>query len=238
MRAGTAGREQLRTLSRVLVVVACLAVLAVSVLAVRRLLAPETSRRTELTGPEPAAQLLAEQQLKLLAEQSEAVKEELRRLRDARIDLRRERIQLLADRFTVDGARQYDRVLLHNGCEVDVSVALYYLDLDESWITRGWWNVAPDETVTTDAMTRNAYLYFFAENRSVNRSWDGTGKERSMSLPIVDAKFDHLDGESFVYEGARTVSFYRRKTVDDWTDHVEEIRCYLEALDPPASGGS
>ncbi|HEX9735351.1 MAG TPA: DUF1036 domain-containing protein [Thermoanaerobaculia bacterium] len=79
------------------------------------------------------------------------------------------------------GNRQYDRILLRSTCDVPVDVALYYLDLDQSWITRGWWSIKPGDTVTTNAMTRNSPIYVYAENQAVGRRWDGEGKEDSLS---------------------------------------------------------
>lgn len=199
-----------------------------------RTFSPGAAAPSPVNSPNTGAQLLLDQQIKLLQEQTETAKEELRRLRDERIELRKRRIELIGERFTAGDGRKYDRILLHNRCEVPIDVALYYLDLDDKWITRGWWGVPPGETVTTDAMTRNAVVYFYAENQKIGRRWDGAGKDDAMARPVVDAKFDQLDDDSFLYEGPRTVSFYRRRTAEQWTDHVEEFECYLEA--PPLAG--
>lgn len=199
-----------------------------------RLLAGSAPERSEDTGapePDPQAAILDEQK-KLLAEQSAAVKAELRGLYDERIKLRKERIEGLAERLTSEKSREYDKILLKNSCGFEVAVALYYRDLDETWITRGWWTIKPEETVTTDAMTKNAYIYFYAENKAEGRTWDGKGKPTALSLNIVDEKFDALEGDRFVYENPRSVSFYQRKTGDQWGDHTETFECFLE--EPPA----
>jgi uncharacterized membrane protein len=231
MRTWTRG-EKIGCGSMVLGAFTTLAVLA-SVPAVQRFFEGWSTTggadRSSAVGHEGSAQLLFEQQRKLLAEQTAAAREELRRLHEERIKLRQARIEILADRHQDREGQRYDTILLHNTCDHPIDVALYYRDLDEAWITRGWWGVKPGETVTTNAYTKNAYLYFFAENRNVGRIWDGTDKEESLSLQVVDAKFDHLEGETFVYEGARTVSFYRRETSDAWGDQTEKFECLLEA---------
>lgn len=195
---------------------------------------PALERRTErssATGQEAGAQAQLEEQRKLLAEQTAAARDELRRLHDERIAVRQTRIEAMTDRYTADGDPQYDTIVLHNACSYPIDVALYYLDLDGSWITRGWWGLDADGTVRTNAFTRNAYVYFYAENLGVGRTWDGAGKAESLTLEVVDPKFDHLAGETFVYDDPRRVSFYRRKTADSWGDQTETFECFAEA--PP-----
>ena len=189
---------------------------------------PERSEETGASGEDPQVALLDEQK-KLLAEQGAAVKAELRGLYDERIKLRKERIAGIAERFTTAKGAEYDKVLLNNTCSFNIAVALYYMDLDDTWISRGWWTIAPGDTVTTDAMSRNAYLYFYAENKEQGRTWDGKGKADSLELSIVDEKFDALEGDRFVYENPRTVSFYRKKTAERWGEHTETFECLLEA---------
>jgi uncharacterized membrane protein len=234
MRTWTRG-EKIGAWSVVLGAVTTLAVLS-NVPGLARLFggshASDRPERSAEVGHTEASRLLLEQQRKLLEEQTAAAREELRRLHDERMTLRQARIETIADRFEGDGKESYDTILLHNTCGHPIDVALYYQDLDESWITRGWWGVKAGETVTTNAYTRNAYVYYFAENRTVGRTWDGAGQESALELPVVDAKFDHLEGESFVYEGPRKVAFYQRKTGDAWGDQTETFECLVEAKPP------
>lgn len=172
---------------------------------------------------------LVQEQRALLAEEASAFREELRLLHAERIDARRGRIALIAERHEAAGARAYDEITLENRCRFVVSVALHYLDLDDRWITRGWWNLDPGATVETDAMTRNSVLYFYAENRAEGRSWTGEGRDDSTTEKVVDSRFDHLDGDRWAYEEAREVSFFRRDTGEEWVEHVETFDCPLEA---------
>jgi len=229
MRAWTRG-EKIGFWSMIVGTVTCVAVLA-SLPSCQRILNGAAAARSEIAPGDPS-RLLLEQQRKLFEEQSQAMKDELRRLHDERIALRQKRIEAIAQEFESDGKRSYDRILLESTCDVPIDVALYYLDLDQVWITRGWWTVTPGETVTTNAMTRNSPFYVYAENLSVGRRWDGEGKEDSLSLTVVDARFDHLDGEPFVYDSPRTVSFYGRPTGDTFGDQTEVIECYVEDPQP------
>lgn len=195
---------------------------------------PGPSDRSGEAAYTEAYRQLVEEHRALLAEETAALREELRLLHEERILARRDRIELIADRH--DGeVRAYDTISLENRCPFTVSVAIHYKDLDDRWISRGWWNVEPGVTTETDAKTRNSVLYFFAENRSVGKSFDGEGRDDSTVESIVDSKFDHLDDDRWAYAEPRKVSFYRRATGEDWIDHVEIFECPLEAPLPPAA---
>jgi hypothetical protein len=182
-----------------------------------------------------------EKQRQGLAEQQQRLDAERRRLRDERVALRKERMLLLADRFREGERRGHSRVLLRNTCSYAVAVALRYRDLDDAWIVRGWWEVAPKGEVTTDAMTRHREIHFYAENQGVGRTWDGTGTEGARSLSITDSRFDWLEDERFDYDAPRSVSFYRREAPEGLADHVEVFECLAEAppqasAPPPSKG--
>lgn len=237
MRAWSRG-EKIGFFSLVVGVLTCTAVLlslpAVQGLIGRLLRSGEDSAPAAETPPDAKTETLnqlLEEQRRLLEEHSQATRAEVVKLHDERMDLRKQRIEVLAEKFQVDAKRSFDKLLLQNKCTHDVSVALYYMDLDDAWIARGWWTVKPGDTVTTDAMTRNSYVYFFAENQTAGRKWDGEGKESSMSLSIADVKFDQLDGETSVYPSPRKVSFFRRETGNTWQDFTETFECYVE--EPP-----
>lgn len=175
-----------------------------------------------------------EQQRKRLADETQAVREEARRLHEERVEVRKERMLAIAERYRKGEQRLYDRILLRSACPYEIAVALHYQDLDDAWVTRGWWSVTAGGSVTTDAMTRARVLYFYSENQAVGRTWDGAGREGSVSLAISDSKFDHVEGDRFPYEGSRSVSFFRRQSDEGWADHTEVFECPAEA--PPPAG--
>jgi hypothetical protein len=176
-----------------------------------------------------------------LDEQSRRLEDERRRLRDERVALRKERMLLLADRLGAGERRGYSRIVLRNTCSYAVAVALRYRDLDDEWIVRGWWEVAPKGEVTTDAMTRHREIHFYAENQGVGRTWDGTGTAGATATTITDSRFDQLESEPFAYDGPRSVLFFGRQAPGDHADHVETFECLAEASPdagaPPPSKG-
>lgn len=173
-----------------------------------------------------------------LADEMQAMREESRLLREERVATRKERMLAIAERRRKGGALEYDRIVLRSACPYEIAVSLHYQDLDDAWVTRGWWLVPPRESVTTDAMTRSQVLYFYAENQGVGRVWDGTGQEGSISRTVSDSRFDHVVGERFPYEAPRTVSFFRRLSGKEWMDYTEVFECPVEATPPPGSGAA
>lgn len=183
-----------------------------------------------------AADLVREQQAKLIDEQTQAAREQTRRLYDERIELRRQKILLISERLERGDQREYDKIALENRCPHEIAVALNYLDLDDKWIVRGWWNLKPGEETTTDAMTRNAKIYFYAENLPTGWKWDGSNREGSRTLPVVDERFDYLEGETLLYEEPRYVSYYLVETGQDWQEHREVFECNPEAGETAPGG--
>lgn len=184
-------------------------------------------------GATAAADPLAQQRA-LLDQEVAAVREEVVKLHDERMDAWKARLDLVADGYRKGKERGYDTLALRNRCSEPLDVAISYRALDDRWVTRGWWTVKPGERVDTDGMTRNAVVYFYAENDPKGWHLDGKGKPDSLDLEVVDSKFDHVHDERFVYPGARTVSFYARNTGEDWTDYVEDLVCAVEKAPLPA----
>lgn len=164
---------------------------------------------------------------------SEELGEELRRMRAERMSARKERMLSIAAGFRDGERREYHRLRLRNACRYTIAVALHYRDMDESWVTRGWWEIQPGATTTTDAMTRESAYYLYAENQAVGRTWDGRGTEGALELAIGDEKFDQLEGEGALFRAPRTVSFARRETGPQWGDALETFECPVEETPPP-----
>jgi hypothetical protein len=163
-----------------------------------------------------------------LAQEVRAMKEEARRLHEDRVAARKERLLAVAERLQKGERREYARVVLRSACPYDIAVALRYEDLDEAWVTRGWWLVPARGKVTTDAMTRGRALYLYAENQAVGRTWDGAGSDGSASLTITDSKFDHVEGEPFAYEDPRSASFFRHRGDEAAPDLEQVFECPVE----------
>jgi uncharacterized membrane protein len=170
-----------------------------------------------------------------LVDEAGALKEETRRLHEERVAARKERLLAVAERLQKVGRREYARVVLRSACPYEIAVALRYHDLDEAWVTRGWWLVPARGEVTTDAMTRDRALYLYAENLAVGRTWDGVGSEGAVSLTVSNSKFDHVEGEPFPYEGPRSVSFFRHRDDEDAADLEQVFECPVEEPLPAGS---
>lgn len=169
-----------------------------------------------------------ELQRKLLEEQTLAARHELLRLHEERMALWKDRVRALEERHRHGERREFDRVHLRNACSARLHVVVYYRALDERWVTRGWWNVEPGQTVETDVATRNTPLYFYAESPTIRWTWSGSGSADAVELPIAEERFDQLAGERWVYPESRTVAFYPRATGDEWVEHVETFECPVE----------
>lgn len=183
----------------------------------------------------PQSQTAVEERRLTLGAEAEALREEARRLREERMTARKERMLAIAARHREGERREYHRIRLENRCRYAIAVALYYRDLDLSYVTRGWWEVAPGATMTTDAMTRDAAFYLYAENQAVGRTWDGAGKGGAIAREIGDEKFDQLDGEPLLFRASRTASFARRDAGPRWADAVETFECPVEETPPPGT---
>jgi uncharacterized membrane protein len=162
----------------------------------------------------------------------EALREETRRARGERMATRKERMLVVAADYGEGERRQYHRIRLRNTCRYPVAVALHYRDIDDSPVTRGWWEVAPGDSVTADAMTRDTAFYLYAENQAAGRKWDGEGRADALALVISDEKFDQLEGEPTLFRAPRTVSFAKRETGPQWTDALETFECPVEEAPP------
>jgi hypothetical protein len=217
-------RSPRRAIGLAAVVAALLA--CVAVLAVRRE-SGDLRVRDELQA--------LDQQKAQLAEETRAMREETRRLHEERVESRKERMRALAERYRKGDERQYDRILLRSACPYEIAVALHYRDLDDAWVTRGWWSVPPGGSVTTDAMTRDRTLFLYGENQAVGRTWDGAGAAGSLFLTISDSRFDLVEGDPVVYDGPRSVSFLRRLRAEGRGDYTELFECPAEAVPPTGS---
>jgi uncharacterized membrane protein len=168
---------------------------------------------------------LEEERRKHLEEQRQALRQEALQVHDERVEIRKDRIAKLASSYTSSGKPLYDRVVFTNDCSKAVNVAVHYRDLDDVWVTRGWWTVDPGETTVTDVKTRNALVYFFARNRDEDLSWNGEGEEGAARKPVSPRKFYLIQGDDFEYPDQEEVTFFRRESPSGWGDHKRRFTC-------------
>jgi uncharacterized membrane protein len=161
-----------------------------------------------------------------------ALREEIRLVHEERMTARKERLQSVAGEHTVDGKRQYHRIALENRCRFTIAVALRYKDIDDATVSRGWWEVPAGGSTVTDAMTRDAAFWLYAENQQVGRTWDGRDTKDAVDVAVSNEKFDQVDGEPVVLKEPRSVSFLKRATGSEWTDATETFECPVEEAPP------
>lgn len=91
--------------------------------------------------------------------------------------------------------KDYYEIYLSNKTEVRLSAAIRYEDLNNNWITAGWYNLDPEDSFLV-ARTRNNKYYCYAESIAElgNRSyWSGS----ALSLPIreSDCNYGFFEGK-------------------------------------------
>jgi uncharacterized membrane protein len=112
---------------------------------------------------------------------------------------------------------------LRNLCSTQIMVAIDYRQPNGDWISKGWWMVAPNSVVTTDGITENRYVYFFARNE--NGEWNGVGEEGAINLPISNDLFIHLDKEAFPLADPQIKTFFRHYIDGDSGEYIQNFTC-------------
>jgi uncharacterized membrane protein len=87
------------------------------------------------------------------------------------------------------------KIKLRNSASQKISVAVNFMDTKGRWMTRGWWIVEPGDIVTTDIVTNNSYIYFYAEGAEDDAVWDGSDDSDAIDRWIVDEKFSWYDNK-------------------------------------------
>ena len=161
-------------------------------------------------------------------EETIAFREEALRIYKERIEVRKKRIQKIADELDDDAnGPKFDRISLKNSCDKSkIFVAVGYKDLAGEWVSRGWWSVKPKTEIQTDIKTRNPHIYIYAEpKKSDIGKWSGDNKDDSAQFNVIHGKFYLINKESPPYENYETVSFFYRYLGENWTNHKVEFVC-------------
>ncbi len=111
------------------------------------------------------------------------------------------------------------KIRLKNESRQTINVAINYLTQGGRWMTRGWWVVEPGQIVTTDIVTDNQFLYFFAEGTE-GGLWSGNDEKGSVERWIVDDKFSWYDdapGQPPGENPKRVLFFERKARESDYT---------------------
>jgi hypothetical protein len=89
---------------------------------------------------------------------------------------------------------RYYRIKLDNQCpDGTIRVALHFQDLDEKLVTRGWWQLAPNQEVVDIAYSKKPTYYFYAEG--AGRTWPiQTSSQPQANLLAID-----VVGNNFIH---------------------------------------
>lgn len=187
---------------------------------------------TAYVSPDTQAERLqrehAELQQRILEEQRSAGREENLRLHEQRVTLRKTRIEALAHDFERTSMPAYYSISLRNDCQTrSIDVALYYRDLDDKWVVRGWWQVRPNQTITPHAVwTRNGVVYFYGI--SGTSTWDGASDSTFVRVSIPDNLFYLFADEPNPYDRSNPVVMFRRDLPSTFQPYTQLFYCPSE----------
>jgi uncharacterized membrane protein len=166
----------------------------------------------------------ADLQQRIREEQRRAEGEENMRLYWQRVTLRMARMESLAGEMAASGAPGYYTIRLQNDCSDTINVALYYRDLDDRWVLRGWWIVGPQEaTKPGEVWTRNSIVYFYAYNE--NTIWSGSSDSLAMQTSLPDKRFYLLADEANPFQTSNPASMFRRDLGSVYSEFNQAFTC-------------
>jgi uncharacterized membrane protein len=142
-----------------------------------------------------------------------AIRAQALRFHEERIGLRRTQIADLREEIVSDQSKWYADIDVSNDCRKGkMYVAIHYKDLLGDWVTTGWWGAEPGETVHTNVTTSNSVIYYSA-NIGSEVQWQGKGQQDSIVKTVTYEAFYHVQGEQFIYDDTRQVSFLKKNII-------------------------
>lgn len=109
------------------------------------------------------------------------------------------------------------RIALRNDCDTGTSVSVHYLALDGKWITEGWWDVKPGETLRTGSRTRHDTFYYHAEDGG--HAGDRASNRARVHLRVTNHSFIMVGKDSrdlSKVDKLQTMAFIRSTAADRW----------------------
>lgn len=119
-------------------------------------------------------------------------------------------------------------VQVQNGCAnypLDLVVRFKVPDNSGHWVTLGWWQVKPGESVRPLIATSNGNIYFYGESKTA--TWDGKSSSDGTSTEVVDEPFVHEDGKKLEGTNITTVSMFR-KAYSSFGEHSLRLTCFSQ----------
>jgi len=127
---------------------------------------------------------------------------------------------------------RFYRLEFENTCKQTLKIAVYYHALDGTWVTSGWWNVPPEQKVST-TLTDNHIYYYYAHSIDYKYVFDGRDDSNPMFMDISNDDFEAIKSDTFTAEKSGSAPF-RVATIGDSVEYGT-YNMRLQCVDPPNS---
>jgi hypothetical protein len=108
--------------------------------------------------------------------------------------------------YTYTRLPSYLPIKFTNKCDTIIYTAIYYKNVDDYWVTAGWWGLNPGETAyVADIFSPNFYTYGISEDG--NFVWDG------------DDTYQTVRGSEITYG-------FDKKSIQDWDYALQNWEYY------------
>ena len=156
----------------------------------------------------------------------EVVKDEVYRLKVKVLEKDLEVKDLnLSRKYILKNKEYFYRIELHNPCREKIYWSIYYEGLDGEWRTRGWWSTVGAQSYQPGVLTRNRYIWVYAEAEGRSRYWNGEGKPDVKSIKVSSKWFFNTESESVPGIHERSELFFRVDLGGVWGTETVLIRC-------------
>lgn len=115
------------------------------------------------------------------------------------------------------------RLVATNSCGGIVSMAYRVRDYTGQWVTRGWFNINPNQTRTLYMPTTNPTFYYFGRRNDGSTTWSGQGQSGAVLRWVRSAAFLHSSGV-LTGPGARQ-EWFRRRVVPTGGAYTLNMTC-------------
>jgi V8-like Glu-specific endopeptidase len=69
---------------------------------------------------------------------------------------------------------------IQNDCKEEIQIALRYRDLENNWVTKGFYRLDPHTSINKKFPTNNWVFYYYAASTESNMEWEGTDNYRTL----------------------------------------------------------
>ena len=107
-------------------------------------------------------------------------------------------------------ASGYYQLNLENQCALTpLFVVARYLDMENRWVTRGWWTAISGQVLLTDLYSKDGIIFVYAENNGKRVTLSDTNELESITEDVLTRTFIRQSPEILTDPNKRTVSMIR-----------------------------